>query len=242
MSTTFSVTRDELIASALRLQGYIQQGDTPSATVVTNMSQALNMMLKAWSSRGLKVWCVQEVTCPITGLPRSFQIGPTATGTNAKVTDRPLRIEEAIIRYNPSATTPTDVTLQPLSREEYVALGNKFSTGTPNSYFYDPLIPNGVIYLYTKPDSGSSAMEVHLWVRKQLDDITSGSGTFNLPSEWFQALRWGLADETSLDNQIPSEVADRIAQRAQRLREEMEDWDREYTSVYFQPDLRRMSR
>ena len=236
MSTTFSITAGQLVASALRLQGYIQQGDTPSATLYTNMVEALNILVKAWSSRGLKVWTVVEETIPLTLDQRSMTIGD---GGDVD-TDRPLRIEECFIRYNVSSDTPTDVTLQPLSRNEYQMLGNKFTTGTPNSYFYDPLIPLGKLYWYVVPDQeAEDDMEIHIFMRKQLDDIADEDAELEFPSEWYQALRWNLADETSLDNQIPESVADRIAERAKRLKEEMEGWDREYTSVFIQPDLRR---
>lgn len=240
MTTTFSITAGELVTSALRLQGYIQQGDTPSATVMTNMVQALNIFIKAWSSRGLKVWRVNERTIPLTLDQRSMTIGPDITAdVNA---NRPLRIEECFIRYNVASDTPTDVSLQELSRNEYQMLGNKFTTGTPNSYFYDQKIPLGVLYWYVVPNQQvEDDMEIHIFSRELIEDVADEDDELNFPQEWFQALRWGLADETSLDNQIPETVADRIAERALRLKNEMEDWDREYTSVYFQPDLRRMS-
>lgn len=239
MSTTYSVTAGQLINASARLQGFTIQGGTPPAVVVTTMLEGLNILVKAWSSRGLKVWRVQEQVIPLTTMPRFLQLGPTATSPPGIVMDRPLRIEECFIRYNPTSQTPADVSLQALSRNEYDMLGNKFSSGTPNSYYYDQQIPNGILYLYVVPDSLAAGFEVHILARKQISDIASTADTLDFPSEWYQALKHALADETALENQIPESVADRISAKASQYREEMEDWDREYTSVFFQPDQRR---
>lgn len=237
MSTTFSVTRDQIINSALRLQGWLDFTATADATKVTQMAEALNIMIKAWSAKELKLWCVEELTLPLVAGQRSYTIAPVGANLTA---NRPLRIVEAFLRY--TASTPdNDVPLQALSRQEYQMLGVKASPGVVNSYFYDAQIPAGVLYLYLQPNAfGAANTEVHLFSHRLVQDISSGSATFDFPSEWFQALRWGLAAETAEENQIPDAKIERIEAKAQMYLKQIEDWDVEPTSLFFQPDTQRM--
>ncbi len=236
MSTTFNVTRNDIINGALRLQGWLDYQGTADATKISNMAEALQIMIKAWSAEGMKLWTIEEQTLPLVTGQIKYTIGPTGN----LVGDRPLKIIEAFIRYTVSGNY-NDVTLQRLSRNEYQMLGNKASSGTPNSFFYNPVIPNGELYVYVAPSSFASANdEIHLFVQRLIQDINAAGDSFDLPQEWFQALKWGLADETSLENQIADPVADRIAVRAKYYREQLEDWDQENASIYFQPDMQRM--
>ena len=47
-SYDFSINRDQIIEGALRLCGVIAQGETPSATQITEGSRMLNLMVNAW--------------------------------------------------------------------------------------------------------------------------------------------------------------------------------------------------
>ena len=51
-SYDFSINRDQIIEGALRLCGVIAQGETPSATQITEGSRMLNLMVKAWEADG----------------------------------------------------------------------------------------------------------------------------------------------------------------------------------------------
>lgn len=59
-SYNFSVTRNEIVAGALRILGVIGEGDTPSADQYTTGSEALNMMVKAWQAEGLPIWVIKQ--------------------------------------------------------------------------------------------------------------------------------------------------------------------------------------
>lgn len=238
MTTTYSVTRNQVINAALRKQGWLDYRQTADAQKLTDMAESLNIMIKSWAKNGLKVWCVEELTLPLVASDRIYTIGPSGAQLTA---NRPLQIAEAFIRYNIASTTPTDIPMQRLSRQEYQMLGNKFTAGTPNSFYYDQTIPNGTLYLYLTPDAfNSSNNEVHLFSRRQISDMNSSSDTFDFPQEWYQALVWGLAAETAMDNQISTEVSDRIDAKAALFLSAVEDWDREEASVFFQPDMQRI--
>lgn len=90
--------------------------------------------------------------------------------------------------------------------------------------------------MYPVPDDNTHT--VHLIVQRQIQDMISPSDTFDLPQEWLHAVKWGLADELSLEYGVPQEVMDRIASRAQVLREECFDFSVEDSEVYFTVDTR----
>ena len=46
----FTLTRSQVITSALRLLGAVELGDEPSKPELDNGAQALNLMLKAWQN------------------------------------------------------------------------------------------------------------------------------------------------------------------------------------------------
>lgn len=77
-TNTFTVTRNELIASSLRTLGVIGLGETPTSEDYTNCSQALNIMIKSWAKKGWPLWTVQTLEIPMIDGVREYPIGPTA--------------------------------------------------------------------------------------------------------------------------------------------------------------------
>ena len=59
-STNFATSRDNLISGALRIAGAIAQGETPSATLVSETAEALNMIVKAKQADGMPLWGLSE--------------------------------------------------------------------------------------------------------------------------------------------------------------------------------------
>ena len=81
MATTgtnvFTVTRDDVIKAALRVLQVIGAGETPINEDYTNCTQALNIMIKGWSSNDRPVWVMQNIEIPtVTGVVQ-YYIGPT---------------------------------------------------------------------------------------------------------------------------------------------------------------------
>jgi hypothetical protein len=101
-TTTFSVTRNDIIQSSLRLLGVLEEGTQPTANATENASMVLNMMLKDWMTDGIKLWTVTELTIPLKSNQTSYTIGPAAT--NDLVTNKPLRLIQSFLR-NVSNTT-----------------------------------------------------------------------------------------------------------------------------------------
>lgn len=77
-TNSFTVTRNDILESALRTLGVIGIGETPQTEDYTNCSQALNIMIKSWAKKGWPLWTVETIVVPMVEGIRIYPIGATA--------------------------------------------------------------------------------------------------------------------------------------------------------------------
>lgn len=235
-STDYSIQRDNLIKASLRLIGVGTIDEDPTAAEITNAVTTLNIMLKAWQADGLQLW--QRRVHELTVAQGTYQY---ALGISSPAGDpvgyRPLRVTAVYRRV--SADT-TDVPLNKLSRDEYWSLSDKDSQGTPVNYYYDPQLTDGVLNIWPAPDATfatNSVLEIHC--HKPFDDMdTSSDNDFEFPSEWYEAIKWGLAVRLAPEYGIPRLERQLLHQEASVLKEEALSWDTEDASIFLQPEAR----
>jgi hypothetical protein len=228
MTAVYSCTRDQVINAALRTLGVIGAGDKPSPNDYQNCAEALNLYVKQLQTKGLPLWMERDLPVPMVTGQYVYALGPTGD----VICDRPLRIVMAFIR-NPQGN---DTVLQMISRQEYMQLGEKTTQGIPNQFYYDPQLDNGLLYLYDVPSA--SGYTVHCQVQMPISDILTPNAVPQFPSEWFNTLKFGLADQVALEYGAPSQVRAELAMRADKYLEEMTDWSQEEASTSFQPNMR----
>ena len=131
-TTTFSVTRNDIITSALRVLGVIEIGSQPDAATIENASLVLNMMMKDWQTDGIKLWTITEYTLPLIQNKTTYNIG--SDSSNDLVKDKPLRLIQSFLRNN-SVTPAVDIPMTIISQQEHNILGSKYSTGMTNSVY-----------------------------------------------------------------------------------------------------------
>ena len=137
MTTTFSVTRDQVIQGALRILGVVIEGQVPTTEQYTTGTEALNYLLKSWNRQGLNLWTMRMASIPLVSGTALYTLG----STGSVVMDRPSKILNAYIRTSSGNDTP--ITL--VTKAEYNMLGSKTSQGRPNQFHYDPYLNNGTI-------------------------------------------------------------------------------------------------
>jgi len=245
MSSTYTVTRDEIITLALRKLGVLEIGSSPDAATISNASMSLNLLIKQFSTDGLKLWKISELIIPVTNNQTSYILGGASStlmydslSPTVAITDKPLKVIQGFYR-NKQSTPYIDIPVMVMSKQEYNVLGSKFSTGTANTIFYDPRKLNGVLYVYLTPDSNAQTnLELHIVAQMPLDDLTSALGVPDFPNEWMNCLMWNLADQLSLEYGVPMNARQEIAQRAGTYKTLLSDWDVEASSTFFSPDFR----
>jgi hypothetical protein len=227
----FNVSRDDIINAALRSLGVLATGESASAEDRTNCAFALNLILKALPVETWLLWCYKDIAVPLTVSTASYTIGPSGVVVNS----RPLRIAKAWMR-DPN---DNDIPMTQLARQDYDMLTPKNTPGIPVNYYYDPQLTNGV--LYTWPVISVADYTMYISVQRTIQDIASTSGAssenFDLPQEWFQPLRWILADEISHEYSANLQKNGIIEGRADGWRDKMSNYSREEEGVYFAPNF-----
>lgn len=248
MSSTYSITRDQIIALALRKLGVLEIGDTPDANAVADASMVLNLLIKQLNTEGLKLWKNSEIIIPLTANKTVYTLGGSnsdlmydSLAPTVAITDRPLKAIQGFYRNN-QASPAIDTPVMLVSKQEYNTLGSKFSTGTANTIFYDVKQLNGLLYVYLTPDAYSASnLALHVVCQMPLNDLTKATDTPDFPNEWMNCLMWNLADQLALEYGVPMNARQEIAQRASTYKTQMTDWDVEASSTFFQPDFRSTS-
>jgi len=147
---------------------------------------------------------------------------------------RPLRIVSGRrFAFNTGSVNQIDTPMISLSRIDYRNMPNKNATGTITQFFYDPrggANAQGVINLWPSTSDALSAFKF-TWYRP-IQDIGTQGQIPDLPNEWLNAVIWTLADELSLEYDVPPQRAQMIGQRATQYRELAAGWDREIESYF----------
>jgi len=228
-SINFNMNRDELIKQSLKACGALTENQTPSAAQMKDAANALNMIIKEWQTDGLQLWLIQAITVTLTAAKASYTIG---AGGDVNV-DRPTKIYEAFIRDGTN-----DTPLTPVSRQEYWSLGDKTQTGTPNSFYYEPQLDLGVLYLYVVPDTNAATKTIELKAHRQIQDMDAATDSFDFPMEWFRALKFALAADLGIDYATPERHMRRLEKYAAMAFDKVSGWDVEQASVSFMPETR----
>lgn len=234
MAAIFSVARDDVINRALRLTGAFDATNPPSTVDYANCSLAFNILIKQWIKSGIPMWKVVTLLVPTTVGQPTIQIGPFALGTGAFVCDKIMRVLYAFIRQNSATSAQFDIPIDPLSMQEYNQYGDKLAQGVPNSYWFlpgedDSNGPASTLTLY--PTSVSTTYSVGLVCYQQLADVNVGTDPVDFPSECYNALCWGLADEISMEYATNLQRVEEIRSRAKEHYDSMVDWSQENTDI-----------
>tara|TARA_Y100001938_G_C8069252_1_gene422119 strand:+ start:748 stop:1416 length:669 start_codon:yes stop_codon:yes gene_type:complete len=136
--------------------------------------RSLNLMLAEWANRGLNQWTIEQ---------RSFTVtsGTAATALGTDVID----ILSVVVRRS-----GTDFALDRLSRDEYLNIPTKTTTGRPTQFFLDRQItPN--LKIWPTPENSSDVIFYDALTRIQ--DADTQVNTLEVPFRFYPCLAAGLA-------------------------------------------------
>lgn len=229
-STNFNVTRDEIIAGALRILGVVGEGQSPTTDQITASAEALNYIIKAWENQGVPIWAIKFTDITLTAATADYNIGLSQTVNVAK----PLKVYQAFRR----TTGNVDVPMTILSQQQYNMLGNKTSSGPPSQLYYNAQRDYGILSLYPVPSSADTSDIVRIYYQRPLEDFDASTDNADIPQEMLRALKYDLANELAFEYGIPSADRDTLERRAERYKQEAFAFNGEDASYYFQVDRR----
>ena len=175
-----SLTAQQIINAALRSVGVISQSQSATSNQENNALEAMKVLLRSWSARGLMVYYINEAeTHTLVSGTQSYTIG---SGGDIDTT-RPVEIISAYVRVS-----SRDYPLTIISGPEYAEIWDKTNTETPSKLWYNPDYPLGDIYIWP---TGSGTL--YFDSQKPLTEPSDITSSIQFAPEYDRALRFNLA-------------------------------------------------
>jgi hypothetical protein len=142
--------------------------------------RSLNLMLADWAKRGLNQSTIAQRSLTLTANDGEYNLGTDV-----------IDVLGVVIRVS-----NTDYSLERLSRDEYLTIPTKTTSGRPNQFFLDrQLTPN--LKVWPVPDS-STTYTVYYDALTRMDDADTFVNTMDMPFRFYPCLAAGLAYYLSL--------------------------------------------
>jgi len=225
-SNDFESSGGQIIQDALLLCNGLEDDETATSEQVAHALRALNRMCKAWSVKGLKAWCWNEITLPLASNQESYTIGLSGADLTA---ERPLEIRN-VRKYISSQETPVRI----CTRQEYFDQSGKTTDGETVYVYYDPQLSKGVLYVWPSPDS---THELRFSSKQYIEDFDTSNNTPYFPVEWEEAIVYNLALRLCPQYEVDPQKRAEIKEMAREFLMEAEDYDMEQGSIFIFPRM-----
>lgn len=221
-STSWELTRDQIITQALRKVGALDKTQSADSTDITNCAIALNALIALYNTLGMPLWKRQEQSVTLVASTGTY----TLTGA-VKVPAVYLRNLNSSVQYELENKSEYDIMKLPYS-----------ATGVPVSWSFTPNIAEGgTLRIWPLPTSSEATnYQLRVIVQDEFDTFTASGETPDFPAYWTQALIFGLASAISYDYGLPIEDRKELEQKAQRTLAQASSYGDEESSIFLQPN------
>jgi len=169
-STNFELDVAEYIEEAFERCGL----EAKTGYDLQTARRSMNIMLAEWANRGLNQWTIEQRTQALTASDSEYSLGTDLVDILSLVVRR----------------SGTDFTMTRISRDAFLNLPNKTSTGRPTQYFLDRQItPN--LKLFPTPENSTDVIVYDALTRIQ--DADAQVNTMEIPFRFYPCLTAGLA-------------------------------------------------
>lgn len=214
-TTDFDLSIDELIEEAFERCGM----QMTSGQHLKTARRSLNLLFLEWANRGLNLWTIEEAYATITQGTTSITL-PTST----------VNVLSAVIRD--SSTSPAiDITIDRISREEYLYLPDKTTQARP-AQFYVQRTNTPSVFFYPTPDK---TYQFRYYKIRRIEDAGQFTNTTDVNFRFLPCLVAGLAYYLSIKFAGDRMSALKQAYEEEFMRAAFED--RDTASVSFVPEL-----
>lgn len=225
-SGDYSATATNIITEALEQIGVLQEGEAPSTEQSTSALRSLNYLIKTWGAN-THIWAQAEYTLDLVGSTGAYTLDVGNVGYTPQKVINVTRID----------ATGQEVPLNPLTQEEWYALGNRTTEGTPVNYYAQRKVePDGMTF-NVWPIPADTTYDLNLWLQYPIRDVDTASEDMWFTQEWYLALSYGLAYLLSSKYGVSSSEKMLLKEAMDSFRWEAESFQTD-GSVYFQPTQR----
>jgi hypothetical protein len=214
-TTDFNLQIDDLVEEAFERCGMRMT----NGYQLTSARRSLNLLFLDWASRGLNLWTIEEATFPLVAGSRELTL---ASDT--------INVLSAVIRQSNQGPS-TDITIDRISREEYLNVPDKTTQARPAQYYVQRANPT-TVYLYPASDG---VYEFVYYRIRRIEDAGDYTNTADVNYRFLPCLASGLAYMLSLKYApermgVLKQIYEEDFQRAALA-------DRDTASVHFVPDV-----
>lgn len=183
---------------------------------------------------------IQWVYATDTSVPGTVQIDTALTDTAAagnvvycfdttSQIGRPIGINEARIKTKTGTETPLYI----CSRDEYMQLPVKSSTGPPSQLYFDAVLTNSVARVW--PVDTTISDRILFTARLPIQTFQSIPSNPDFPDEWVDCLHFGLAVRIAPMFDVSPDLYGKLKEMAAVTLRDANEFDREAASVTFAP-------
>tara|TARA_R100001594_G_C4032343_1_gene261552 strand:+ start:29 stop:706 length:678 start_codon:yes stop_codon:yes gene_type:complete len=139
--------------------------------------RSLNLLFAEWANRGLNRWTIEQSTLSITSGTSSYSLGSDT-----------IDILSAVIRTG-TGTNQNDQQITRVSRDTFLNIPSKNSTGKPSQWYVDRQIAP-TVKLWPTPDDSYTLVYDRL---TRMNDADTYINTLEIPFRFYPCLTAGLA-------------------------------------------------
>lgn len=143
--------------------------------------------------------------------------------------NRPEEVNSLRARTSDGTDNPTTA----LARDTYFNIPVKDTEATPNQWYYDKQLSYGDIYLWPVPNLVTET--VKFTFQKMFFDIDAAATDADFPVEWLDAIILNLALRMARIQGKSKEFREQLRRDAKDALDDVQGYDREDASIYFQP-------
>ena len=135
---------------------------------------SLNLLFADWANRGLNQWTIAQRTQTVTADDADYDLGTDVIDVLSMVVRR----------------STTDFSMSRISRDEYLSIPNKTTTGRPTQFFIDRQI-TPKIKVWPTPENSTDVL--HFDCLTRIEDADTFTNTVEVPFRFYPCLAAGLA-------------------------------------------------
>ena len=174
-STDFELAVDDYIEEAFERCGL----EIRTGYDLKTAKRSLNLMLAEWANRGLNQWTIVQRTQALTADDSEYDLGTDV-----------IDVLSVVVRRS-----GTDFNMSRISRDTYLSIPTKTTTGRPTQYFLDRQItPN--LKIWPAPENSTDV--IHYDALTRIQDADTMQNTVEIPFRFYPCLSAGLAYYISL--------------------------------------------
>ncbi len=150
---------------------------------------------------------------------------------------RPTRVLQARRRTLTNGGDPQTIIDVPViiqERPDYFDQPNKFAQSTVTQIYYSPQLVTGLMYVWATDQNETDT--IRFTFERPLEDFTNLVQTADFPQEWIETLSYNLAYRLAPKYSFPLNERALLRTDALEMKQKLMGFDREYGSVFIQPD------